>query len=289
MDNLWKVIPVGSNWTEGRFITGYLNPITGDYVLTEAMRLLIHAANFPDVPHLLILDEMNLSHVEYYFSDFLSAMESHQPIILDNRKDDVPRAVPIGDNIIIVGTVNMDETTYSFSPKVLDRANVIEFPCAEVDSYLKSGLMNDVLSGDVRYLQDCMKSVPPKTKAPKALESMRMNTEETVDCIIRSLEEIQGELKTIGFPMGFRTLDEIIGFMYAAWMYEGEEGFKNNWKKYLDIQILQKVLPHIHGNIPKGNLEKLKNLLNGFNRSYNKLDSMIEHLNKNRIVTFNVR
>ena len=72
---------------------------------------------------------MNLSHVERYFSDFLSAMESEDPIHLhDNMKLNVPPwKIELPLNLFVVGTVNVDETTYMFSPKVLDRANTIEF------------------------------------------------------------------------------------------------------------------------------------------------------------------
>ncbi len=85
------------------------------------------------MPHFLILDEMNLSHVERYFADLLSAIESGEEIPLyegSERKADgkvVPRRLRLPDNLFIIGTVNVDETTYMFSPKVLDRANVIEF------------------------------------------------------------------------------------------------------------------------------------------------------------------
>src|SRR5690606_24433993 len=81
-------------------------------------------------PYFLILDEMNLSHVERYFADFLSVMESKDFIKLHSSEVDinqVPSKIEWPINLFIIGTVNIDETTYMFSPKVLDRANVIEF------------------------------------------------------------------------------------------------------------------------------------------------------------------
>ena len=97
-----------------------------------------------EYPHFLILDEMNLSHVERYFADFLSAMEARNGVIRlhdEGPRDDlnfclprfdgdpvgVPREIPYPPNFFVIGTVNVDETTYMFSPKVLDRAHVIEF------------------------------------------------------------------------------------------------------------------------------------------------------------------
>ena len=95
------------------------------------------AANDPDHPYLLILDEMNLAHVERYFSDFLSGVESRRPVLPDLVFDQPSRQwvlrdveaqrLPLPRNLFVVGTVNVDETTYMFSPKVLDRAFTFEF------------------------------------------------------------------------------------------------------------------------------------------------------------------
>ncbi len=98
----------------------------------ELIRHALEPANAA-VPHFLILDEMNLSHVERYFADLLSAIESGEEIPLyegNERRANgevVPRRLRLPDNLFVIGTVNVDETTYMFSPKVLDRANVIEF------------------------------------------------------------------------------------------------------------------------------------------------------------------
>jgi hypothetical protein len=141
------VVAVGADWTDNRHVVGYLNPLqTVDgkpeglpiYESTEILKLLLHA-NDPehrDLPHFLILDEMNLSHVERYFADFLSAMELrdkagaiklHSARLAKSREGrDVPNRIDFPKNLFVIGTVNIDETTYMFSPKVLDRANVIE-------------------------------------------------------------------------------------------------------------------------------------------------------------------
>ncbi len=87
----------------------------------------------------LILDEMNLSHVERYFADFLSGFESNEKIHLHSNgnetqtisKKNIPEKIRLPDNLFVIGTVNVDETTYMFSPKVLDRANVIEIKTSE--------------------------------------------------------------------------------------------------------------------------------------------------------------
>jgi len=133
------LVPVGADWTNSEKLLGYPNALDKDsYVMpdTGVLKLLMDAEKNPKLPFFLILDEMNLSHVERYFADFLSAMESGDEIKLydgDQRYADkaktiaVPRRIRVPKNLFVIGTMNVDETTYMFSPKVLDRAQVIEF------------------------------------------------------------------------------------------------------------------------------------------------------------------
>lgn len=136
-------VPVRPDWMDNRGLLGYFNPLNERYYATSTLRLLLAAINNQDKPYFLILDEMNLAKVEYYFSDFLSILESRtasqpegEPLLLHDLKEAVafgdddlkiPGKLKIPPNVYITGTVNVDETTYMFSPKVLDRANVIEF------------------------------------------------------------------------------------------------------------------------------------------------------------------
>ena len=141
----YKIIPVGANWTENRHIIGFYNVITNEYITSEALELILEASKpeNKDKPFFLILDEMNLSHVERYFADFLSAMESDEYISLHNSKDEIgyPNDIKIPKNLFVIGTVNVDETTYMFSPKVLDRANVIEFSTISAKNYMLEGVI----------------------------------------------------------------------------------------------------------------------------------------------------
>lgn len=133
------LVPVGADWTNSEKLLGYPNALDkNSYVMpdTGVLKLLLDAEKNPKLPFFLILDEMNLSHVERYFADFLSAMESGDEIKLydgDLRYADeaktiaVPRKIRVPKNLFVIGTMNVDETTYMFSPKVLDRAQVIEF------------------------------------------------------------------------------------------------------------------------------------------------------------------
>lgn len=135
----WLLVPVGADWTNNEKMLGYadaLNP--GRYVRPETgvLDLVLEASEHPDRPYVLVLDEMNLSHVERYFADFLSAMESGGELRLHGgteKLDGVPPKVAMPANLWVIGTMNVDETTYMFSPKVLDRAQVLEFRVKAAD------------------------------------------------------------------------------------------------------------------------------------------------------------
>lgn len=132
-----SVIPVRPDWTDGTALFGYYSSIENRYVMTEFLRMLLHAQQERDKPHFIVLDEMNLARVEYYLSDYLSGVESHKDIYLHHREDiqDVPQAIRIPPNVYLIGTINMDETTHSLSDKVLDRAFVMTLSDVDLDMF----------------------------------------------------------------------------------------------------------------------------------------------------------
>lgn len=134
-------VAVRPDWTGPEAIFGYedaLRPSLGGraaWFVPDALKFILAAGQEPEMPYLLLLDEMNLAHVERYFSDFLSGVESRDAIVpnLEQGEDgewreavDGPTLMPLPRNLFVVGTVNVDETTYQFSPKVLDRATTFE-------------------------------------------------------------------------------------------------------------------------------------------------------------------
>jgi 5-methylcytosine-specific restriction protein B len=124
----YLLLPVRPDWNDDRNLIGYYNPLTKQYQTTPFLDFIMKAAQDPENPYFVCLDEMNLARVEYYFSTFLSAMESgSKEISLSGFNGDMEYKTSIPSNLFFTGTVNMDETTYRFSPKVLDRANTIEF------------------------------------------------------------------------------------------------------------------------------------------------------------------
>ena len=247
------IIPVGADWTNREPLLGYPNALQANkYVTPEngALDLMIRAKKNYEIyekdnskipkPYFLILDEMNLSHVERYFADFLSTMESGETMPFHTfkaEKNNIPKHMKLPKNLFIIGTVNIDETTYMFSPKVLDRANTIEFRLTEKDleDFINSSinLEMDLLIGkglDMGEIFVKMALLQPD----KNLKKSEMD-----------LRNFFIELKKSGTEFGYRTANEIGRLMFMLEAL-GEEG--NN---LLDIAVMQKLLPKLHGSRSK--------------------------------------
>ena len=245
----YSIVPVGANWTDNSNILGYYNSITEKYQTTPAYDLIYEAHSDNYNPYFLILDEMNLSHVERYFSDFLSAIESKEPIPLYGGSQ---LKLNLPDNLFIIGTVNVDETTYMFSPKVLDRANTIEFETLSVFDYINLNLDNDDFMGDINYLQsplvDSDISNLNIVDLKDILSSIKCPDGNLLEVLTNELDSFQYALKSTGFDFGFRVINEILRFMVVAWRYENSPDNWDNWERYFDAQIKQKILPKLHGS-----------------------------------------
>jgi hypothetical protein len=122
---------------------GYVNPLRPDaYVRTPFLDFLLAATQEPDAPYVAVLDEMKLSHPEQYLAPLLSAMETGAAIDLHREGellDGVPPSLPYPTNLVLIGTVNMDETTHGLSDKVLDRAFTFEFLDIDLAAYPRWG------------------------------------------------------------------------------------------------------------------------------------------------------
>lgn len=251
----YKVIPVGANWTENRHVLGFYNLITETYQNTPSLELILDAQKLENsnLPHFLILDEMNLSHVERYFADFLSALESGETIPLHNQEDKIINELKIPSNLLVIGTVNVDETTYMFSPKVLDRANTLEFETYSARNYMKNITKLETLKGDTEYLENPIQDLEVRNYDINKLGQVLRDIQtpdgyKLWDVLGDELETFQKTLKKAGFDFGFRVINEILRFMYVAWKYENQPVKWINWERYFDAQIKQKMLPKLHGS-----------------------------------------
>ncbi len=256
----YLIVPVGADWTNREPLLGYPNALNKEeYVSPEngVLDLMIRAKHNienveePTKPYFLIFDEMNLSHVERYFADFLSTMESGDSIPLHKIENDsliVPSSIKLPKNLFIIGTVNIDETTYMFSPKVLDRANTIEFRLTEKDlgDFIASGkkLNMDLLKNQGSNMSDGFMKMALK-ESDKNLKPSEAD-----------LKQFFSELKKLGAEYGYRTASEIGRLMYML----KELGVSGDI--LLDIAIMQKLLPKLHGS--RNKLTKVLPILGGF-------------------------
>lgn len=254
-ENQFRIVPVGADWTNREPLLGYPNALKPDeYVKPDSgvLELILQANRHPNLPHFLILDEMNLSHVERYFADFLSAMESKKEIPLQAEntvENGIPSKLKLPDNLFIIGTVNIDETTNMFSPKVLDRANTIEFRVTQTE-------MEEFLS-DIKEIEMKVLNTKGANMATSFLSMARNKSQASSDEkeVNETLVNFFGELKKSGAEFGYRSASEIQRLMYQLSLLDGN--MTTNQK--LDIAIMQKLLPKLHGSRRKlcGVLETL--------------------------------
>ena len=256
----YRVVAVRPDWTDNRGLLGYYNPITREYQPTPFLRLLLAAeeeyraaqrARRPSHPFFAILDEMNLARVEHYFSDFLSCLESGEPIHLHDDPlvaagasedgDPVPMHVTIPPNLFLTGTVNVDETTYMFSPKVLDRAFVLEFNDVDLDT-LGAGPADDRDDDPSPLaLQHFTGSLDVRTK-PIDYAAFRGLLD---GALHRALLQLNARLHAEHRHFGYRVANEIARFISLARTQAGE-GPDVLWDAF-DVAVIAKVLPKLHG------------------------------------------
>jgi len=236
----FKLIPVRPDWSDGSDLLGYID-IKGDFKEGPLTTIIKEAIDHPNKPYFVLLDEMNLARVEYYFSDILSVMESRKwqngeivssPLLTESE---VGFSLQLPSNLSVIGTVNMDETTHPFSKKVLDRANTIEF--------------NEVDLGNLAFLQETEEisaaNVVQERLASKYLhmKDVYFQYKETMDKAIQELVKINDTLKIMHAHVGYRVRDEIC--FYLAY---NEEIELFDFNEALDYCILQKILPRISGS-----------------------------------------
>jgi len=220
---------------------------------------------------------MNLSKIEYYLSDVLSVLETRLPhtapdqvtkekIILhaastsddyiatdDEYFDSIPAKVTIPLNFYITGTINIDETTYTPSPKVLDRANVIEFNEVDLNKYFNNVDTEDTSTFILHKVPDFTKPVVGSSNISKAMP----------DAVKNEIIDINNILKKYSLHFGYRTASEVSLYVSHVIGYVTNPTNQDILNKALDFQITQKILPKINGTQAK--IEKaILELFNAF-------------------------
>ncbi|EGB14647.1 hypothetical protein DND132_1439 [Pseudodesulfovibrio mercurii] len=253
------VVAVSPDWRDPSGLLGYLNALHADptFQAEPGLRVVLGAAQHPDQPYFLILDEMNMARVERYFAPFLSAMEIDGALSLHANEDyvnDVPPSIPWPRNLFVGGTVNMDETTHPFSDKVLDRAFTFEFWDVELEGFFDRQ--------------------PPERRMPE---------------VEKLLIALQGELKAIRRHFGYRVADEMLAFVGSC----ANNGLTDQSvaTELLDQAVFSKILPRLRGEESPSLLNALGNVRhicqeNGLTKSAAKIESMTEQLSATGVTRF---
>lgn len=254
-------VPVQPRWDGPQDLFGFYNYIEKKYKATDLARALVHldpdnweqlSAEYEGRMLLVLLDEMNLARVEYYFSEFLSRLEGRpfdeSSMTADERRPseidiDVSQAgqgkrVYVGQNVLFVGTMNEDESTLALSDKVLDRANVLRFP--------KPVKLEEALpSSDNRYVA---KGYLPKSRWTRSwirgAEKLDGSQRARASRVVGQINEVMNEL---GRPFGHRMGQAMLHYVAN---YPSELGHTNNMDHVnfaLADQIEQRILPRLRG------------------------------------------
>jgi 5-methylcytosine-specific restriction protein B len=245
-ESQYKLVPVGADWTNREPLLGFPNALdAGEYVHPDngVLQLVMNAQANQDRPYFLILDEMNLSHVERYFADFLSTMESSEAEIQlhdndkikNNPENPIPKKLNLPKNLFIIGTVNIDETTYMFSPKVLDRANTIEFRVTK-----------DEIEGFFKAPKDIDLDIIKAKGASMAASFLKMSLSKEITASQDAKDELVSffeDLQKTGAEFGYRTANEMVKLITNL-----EKLGVDNEDESIDIAIMQKMLPKLNGS-----------------------------------------
>ena len=282
----FEMVQVKPNWHDSSELIGYVSRVSGEpvYVAGDFLKFVAKAWEEPEIPYFLCLDEMNLAPVEQYFAEYLSVVESRKadedgiittdPILKksgedwyriltdeltsddDLRNQFLNNGIAIPQNLIVVGTVNMDETTFSFSRKVLDRAMTIEMN--EVD--LSGGLDNKYEKigklGNAELIGNAVEGV-----------DIYSSYKEVCDTAITYLKSINEKLEGTPFKIAYRTRNEVLLYVVNNLPYNKIEGDEENvyTEEYIIARALDeitnmKILSRIEGDetkVSKAFLEEL--------------------------------
>ena len=331
------LVSVRPNWHDSTDLLGYYSSINDKYIVTDFVRFLVKAMQYPKIPFFVCLDEMNLAPVEEYFAEFLSVLESRKKVgdkiltdpllsadwfnkkyknynIFDDidlkrigqeqskgenrqasffgavdeepfdRMDIVERLMENGlclpQNVVVIGTVNMDDTTNSFSRKVIDRAMTFETIVEEFDN--KYYEAEDTMTYGGSKTGDWTWILPDEVKANETIEHTPNLLDENQKAEVTNfINEVNTCLKGSPFQIAYRILNETILYYRATKIVSQSEADLN---KVFDDILMQKVLPRIEGDYDKTYKPlaalKTKAETKGWTKSKEKIDFMLGRFSK---------
>ena len=271
----FQMVQVKPNWHDSSDLIGYVSRVSGkaEFVAGEFLKFIAKAWENTETPYFLCLDEMNLAPVEQYFAEYLSVIESRKshedgtvttdPIVEkaneewyfnltasltsdeDIRKQFNEQGICIPQNLIVVGTVNMDETTFSFSRKVLDRAMTIE--------------MNEVdLHGGLTERNEPIGKLDKAELIGYAVDGVDVYAanKEVCETVLTYLDAVNSVLEGTPFKIAYRTRNEFLLYVVNNLPYKKGENDEELPQGYVVARALDeitsmKVLSRIEGDDTK--------------------------------------
>ena len=271
----FQMVQVKPNWHDSSDLIGYVSRVSGkaEFVAGEFLKFIAKAWENIETPYFLCLDEMNLAPVEQYFAEYLSVIESRKshedgtvttdPIVEkadeewyfnltasltsdeDIRKQFNEQGICIPQNLIVVGTVNMDETTFSFSRKVLDRAMTIE--------------MNEVdLHGGLTERNEPIGKLDKAELIGYAVDGVDVYAanKEVCETVLTYLDAVNSVLEGTPFKIAYRTRNEFLLYVVNNLPYKKGENDEELPQGYVVARALDeitsmKVLSRIEGDDTK--------------------------------------
>lgn len=238
----FSCIPVRPDWLDDRDLLGAFNPLSRRFepgasgLVDQLISASLEFQNGNEGIYTILFDEMNLARVEHYFSQFLSVLDSpvdQRAITLfpagTTRESDpynAHRLLRLGMNVRFVGTANLDETTHFFTPKVLDRVQIVSLRSPDLEQVQEASDLIDIAGLEpVSY-----KTWSSWVKSPAANSAARS-----------LLVRVDAALRQAGAPINGRRFNQILRYISSA----GE--FMNEFEA-LDIQLRQRVLPGLERN-----------------------------------------
>ncbi|MCX6934289.1 MAG: DUF2357 domain-containing protein, partial [Verrucomicrobia bacterium] len=290
----FHLVAVRPDWSDGGELLGYLD-LQNNFRPGQLLEPLLRAHAQPQQPVFVCLDEMNLARVEHYFSDFLSKIESRRraadgsvvsDAVISARDLELlsPASIPeslratlahlksaqqgvcLPPNLIVVGTVNMDETTHAFSRKVLDRANTLEIDAGRLgaDLPLSAAVAPPTPSPGAVDLTAPFLTAQDMVQDPKHAEALAH-----VAGLLDSLNDILSEAH---LQVAYRTRDEAAAFFIHATAV----GLSSDEADH--AIVMQKILPRVQGSSPR--LARILRELLGRFQPGGSIDSNSEKLNE---------
>lgn len=284
----FEMVQVKPNWHDSSELIGYVSRIGADkdgngvtFVAGDFLKFIAKAWEEPEVPYFLCLDEMNLAPVEQYFAEYLSVVESRKatdkgvitdPILRksiepwyfnlcaeltdddDLRQQFLSNGICIPQNLIVIGTVNMDETTFSFSRKVLDRAMTIEMNEVDLEGGLTERYEKIGKLGTAELVGTCVEGVDVYSAHKDVCKK-----------VIAYLKAVNDKLEGTPFKIAYRTRNEFLLYVVNNLPYNKDEDGKDLDQNYVIARALDeitnmKILSRIEGDETKVSEKFLKAL-----------------------------